>query len=174
MNPDMHNKGPAALFQHSHPPVKNANTVLDERSTWGQRVADRVTAAMGSWPFIITQTIILAVWVGINIYLAAMAVLHPEYLQAWDPYPFILLNLVLSLQAAYTGPVVMMSQNRQAARDRLSAQLDYEVNLKAEQEIEVIMQHLAHQDELIKTLTIRLEELHEKENSESKLQPKSN
>lgn len=173
MNNDISNKGPAALFQHSHPPVKNANTVLDEKSTWGQQIADKVTAVMGSWPFIITQTIILAIWVAINAYLAAVAVLHPEYLKAWDPYPFILLNLALSLQAAYTGPVVMMSQNRQAARDRLSAQLDYEVNLKAEQEIEVIMQHLAHQDELIKALISKFEELHEKDNSESKPQPQS-
>lgn len=88
-----------------------------------------------------------------------MAWLHPGYLRAWDPYPFILLNLVLSMQAAYTGPVVMMSQNRQAARDRLSAQLDYEVNQKAEQEIEAIMKHLAHQDELIGEIIERLEML---------------
>jgi uncharacterized membrane protein len=88
-----------------------------------------------------------------------MSMLHPGYLKAWDPYPFILLNLVLSLQAAYAGPVVMMSQNRLSDRDRLAAQLDYEVNFKAEQEIEVIMQHLAHQDELIGDIIARLEEM---------------
>ena len=73
--------------------------------------------------------------------------------------PFILLNLVLSFQAAYTGPVVMMSQNRQAERDRLVAQSDYEVNQKAETEIQVVMEHLAHQDQLILDATARIEAL---------------
>lgn len=159
MKNDIHKKGPAALFNHSHPPVKNANVEFDERLTLGQRIADRVAETLGSWPFIISQSIILAIWIGINVYLVTMATLHPGYLKAWDPYPFILLNLVLSLQAAYAGPVVMMSQNRLSDRDRLSAQLDYEINLKAEQEIEVIMQHLAHQDELMGEIMARLEEI---------------
>jgi len=84
---------------------------------------------------------------------------HPGFLRAWDPYPFILLNLVLSFQAAYTGPVVMMSQNRQAERDRLMAQSDFEVNQKAETEIQVVMEHLAHQDQLILDATARIEAL---------------
>lgn len=159
MKNEIHPKGPAALFDHSHPPIKNANVEFEEGLTLGQRVADGVAAVLGSWPFIISQSIILAIWIAINVYLVTMAMLHPGFFQAWDPYPFILLNLVLSLQAAYAGPVVMMSQNRQADRDRLSAQLDYEVNCKAEQEIEVIMQHLAHQDELIGVIIARLEEM---------------
>lgn len=159
MQKEIHPKGPAALFKHSHPPIKNANVEFEGALTIGQRIADGVAAVLGSWPFIISQSIILAIWIAINVYLVTMAMLHPGFLKAWDPYPFILLNLVLSLQAAYAGPVVMMSQNRQAARDRLSAQLDYEVNYKAEQEIEVIMQHLAHQDELIGEIILRLEKM---------------
>lgn len=163
MNKQINKIGPAALFHHNHPPVKNANVEFEERLTMGQRVADKVATVLGSWPFIISQSIVLAIWIAINVYLVTMTVLHPGYLKAWDPYPFILLNLVLSLQAAYAGPVVMMSQNRLSDRDRLSAQLDYEVNLKAEQEIEVIMQHLAHQDEMIGEIMARLEELRSRE-----------
>jgi uncharacterized membrane protein len=160
MNEKYTKLGPASLFRHDHPPVKNANVELDEHLTMGQRVADFVTGMLGSWPFIITQTAVLFAWVLVNVYLVSMVLFKPGYLKAWDPYPFILLNLVLSLQAAYTGPVVMMSQNRQAERDRLSAQLDYEVNQKAEQEIEIIMNHLAHQDELIGQIIERLDKLH--------------
>ena len=125
----------------------------------GERVADRVAVAVGSWPFIITQSAMLLAWMGFNVYLAVMAHAHPGVLRAWDPYPFILLNLVLSFQAAYTGPVVMMSQNRQAEKDRLTAQNDFEINQKAEEEIEVVMKHLAHQDRLILDATHRVEAL---------------
>ena len=82
---------------------------------------------MGSWRFIIIQTILLLVWVFVN----AIA-----WSRHWDPYPFILLNLALSFQAAYSAPIIMMSQNRQAAKDRLQTEHDYEVNLTAEAEIE--------------------------------------
>lgn len=148
--------GPAWLFRHDHPPVRNVNDMLAARLTVGQRVADRVTDALGSWPFIICQSLILAAWLGVNTYLALMATLHPDWLKAWDPYPFILLNLVLSFQAAYTGPVVMMSQNRAAARDRLQAQQDYEVNVKAEQELETVLAQLAHQEALLNEVLGRL------------------
>jgi uncharacterized membrane protein len=94
-----------------------------------------------------------------NVWLVVMERTHPGFLRAWDPYPFILLNLVLSFQAAYTGPVVMMSQNRQAERDRLMAQSDFEVNQTAEKEIQVVMEHLAHQDQLILDATARIEGL---------------
>src|SRR5258708_10471022 len=97
-----------------------------ETRTVGQRVADRVATAVGSWPFIIIQSFLLIVWMAVNAYLMLMATTHPSFFKAWDPYPFILLNLVLSFQAAYTGPVVMMSQNRQSERDRLAAESDYE------------------------------------------------
>jgi uncharacterized membrane protein len=99
---------------------------FDQR-TRGERVADTVTASVGSWPFIITQSVLLAIWIVAN------TVLIGDWIagRPFDPYPFILLNLVLSFQAAYTGPVVMMSQNRQAAKDRDEAEHDYAVNQEA-------------------------------------------
>jgi uncharacterized membrane protein len=93
----------------------------------GERIADQFAAVMGSWRFIIIQSALLAVWVGLNV---------TGWARQWDPYPFILLNLMLSFQAAYAAPIIMMSQNRQAMKDRLQAEHDYEVNLKAELEIE--------------------------------------
>jgi uncharacterized membrane protein len=93
----------------------------------GERVADTVAASVGSWPFIIIQTTLLIVWILLNAFIIR------DWLagRPFDPYPFILLNLMLSFQAAYTGPVVMMSQNRQAAKDRDKAEQDYEVNEEA-------------------------------------------
>jgi hypothetical protein len=96
--------GPAAFFRHEHPPVRNPLDVDQERQTLGQRVADLVATGVGSWPFIIVQSIMLVIWMSSNVYLA----LHWRD-RAFDPYPFILLNLVLSFQAAYTGPVVIMN-----------------------------------------------------------------
>ena len=109
--------------QHKHP-VNLRH--LDQRST-GERIADLVAARVGSWPFIITQSSLLVLWILYNAYVA-FQVLHGK---AFDPYPFILLNLALSFQAAYTGPIVMMSQNRQASKDRDMAEHDYEVNQRS-------------------------------------------
>lgn len=99
----------------------------------GDRIADWVAATMGSWRFIIIQSILLMVWIVLNV---------TAYVQQWDPYPFILLNLALSFQAAYAAPFIMMSQNRQAAIDREAAQHDYSINAKAELEIELLHQKL--------------------------------
>ena len=101
--------------------------------TPGQRVADSVAATMGSWRFILIQTTLLVVWVGLNV---------TAYVQRWDPYPFILLNLALSFQAAYAAPFIMMSQNRQQDVDRRNAAADYEINIKAELEIELLHQKI--------------------------------
>jgi uncharacterized membrane protein len=101
--------------------------------SFGDRVADRVAATMGSWNFIIIQSLILIVWIILNV---------TAYVQQWDPYPFILLNLALSFQAAYAAPFIMMSQNRQADIDRAAAQTDYQINAKAELEIELLHQKL--------------------------------
>jgi uncharacterized membrane protein len=95
----------------------------------GQRVADRVASTMGSWSFIIIQSTILFFWIVLNI---------TAYVQRWDPYPFILLNLALSFQAAYAAPFIMMSQNRQQDIDRRQAENDYQINIKAELEIELL------------------------------------
>jgi uncharacterized membrane protein len=99
----------------------------------GDRIADKVAATMGSWNFIIIQSLLLLVWIVLNV---------TAYVQNWDPYPFILLNLALSFQAAYAAPFIMMSQNRQAAIDRAAAQTDYGINAKAELEIELLHQKL--------------------------------
>lgn len=141
--------GPAATYKRHHPPIRNINVEYEQKRTLGQHVADHVTAVLGSWPFIITQSMFLMAWMAVNAYLAVMIKVHPGYLHAWDPYPFILLNLVLSFQAAYTGPIVMMSQNRQSDKDRLAAEHDFEINIKAEEEVEVILKQLAHQEQLI-------------------------
>ena len=101
--------------------------------TVGDRIADRVAATMGSWSFIIIQSLLLAVWILLNV---------TAYVRQWDPYPFILLNLALSFQAAYAAPFIMMSQNRQAAIDRAEAKTDYQVNAKAELEIELLHQKI--------------------------------
>jgi uncharacterized membrane protein len=113
---------------------RNVNEVEEERMTWGQRIADKVADTIGSWPFIITQTIILITWITLNV------TLRPN--ERWDIYPFILLNLALSFQAAYSGPVIMMSQNRQSDKDRLAAEIDHQVNSKAELEINNLIRRL--------------------------------
>ena len=118
--------------------------------TTGDKVADWVAAMMGSWGFIISQSMILVVWIILNL---------TAYVEHWDPYPFILLNLALSFQAAYAAPFIMMSQNRQAAIDRVAAQGDYQVNAKAELEIELLHQKIdlmreTEVSELIKLIRI--------------------
>ena len=107
---------------------RDPNKLYDDSLTFGQRIADGVAATMGSWRFIIVQSVLLALWIVLNI---TELIFH-----AWDPYPFILLNLALSFQAAYAAPIIMMSQNRQAAKDRMQAELDLNTNLKAETLIE--------------------------------------
>ena len=127
-------------FKHRHPPVQNVNVIFEEQLTVGQRTADWVANTMGSWVFIITQSVLLTGWIVLNVV---------AWIQHWDPYPFILMNLVLSMQAAYAAPIIMMSQNRQAARDRLEAHNDYQINQKAEEEIRAILDHLAAQDQAL-------------------------
>src|ERR1700720_2837485 len=136
---------------HRHPPVKNINEIQAEKMTTGQRVADRLATVMGSWAFIIIQSIILTFWISLNVI---------AYINHWDPYPFILLNLALSFQAAYAAPIIMMSQNRQAAKDRLMAEQDYHCNLKGEEEVRNIMEHLDHQDTVILQILQRMDVQH--------------
>jgi uncharacterized membrane protein len=99
--------------------------------TTGQKIADKVAATMGSWRFIIIQSAILLVWIILNV---------TAFVQRWDPYPFILLNLALSFQAAYAAPFIMMAQNRQQDIDRKEAENDHRINVKAELEIELLHQ----------------------------------
>jgi uncharacterized membrane protein len=104
-----------------------------ESLNFPQRLADTVASGMGSWRFIIIQTIMVVLWMGLNVV---------GYVTHWDVYPFILLNLLFSTQAAYAAPIIMMAQNRQSERDRHQAQADYQTNLDAKTEIEALQQKL--------------------------------
>ncbi len=106
---------------------RNPNEVIEEEATFGQRIADRVAGFGGSWTFIISFLTVLVIYTIVNVGLGK---------SAWDPYPFILLNLFLSMLAAIQAPVIMMSQNRQDTKDRLRSELDFDVNRRAESEIQ--------------------------------------
>ncbi len=141
-------------FQHEHhASIVNVNEVADEQLTFGQKVADVVASGMGSWRFIIIQSMIMAVWIMLNLV---------GWFYHWDLYPFVLLNLAMSAQAAFATPLIMMSQNRQAQKDRLTAENDYKTDVKGEQEICHVMEHLDHQDALILQIVQRLEEQNKK------------
>lgn len=101
----------------------------EETLTVGDRMSDSIASGMGSWKFIIWQTVIVLIWMALNIV---------GFVRHWDAYPFILLNLIFSTQAAYAAPIIMMSQNRQADRDRIQAQSDYQTNIDAKLEIEAL------------------------------------
>lgn len=109
--------------------IRNPNQTFDDERTFGEKVADKVASFGGSWTFIIIFLSILIIWVILNSFILF------RFNDTFDPYPYILLNLFLSMLAAIQAPIIMMSQNRQAAKDRLDATHDYEVNLKAELEI---------------------------------------
>ena len=108
---------------------KNWHQKHKETLGFGSRLADSVANGMGSWKFIIIQTILVVLWMGLNLI---------GYMRHWDEYPFILLNLVFSTQAAYAAPIIMMAQNRQNERDRAQAQADYQTNIDAKLEIEAL------------------------------------
>jgi len=140
-------------FKHEHAPIRNVNDIAAEKLSVGQKVADWVANGMGSWNFIIGQSVLLVLWIVLN----SVA----WWIWKWDAYPFIAMNLLLSCQAAYAAPVIMMSQNRQSEKDRLTAQNDYLTDTKGEEEIRHIMEHLDHQDDLILQIVKRLEEQHQ-------------
>lgn len=116
---------------------------MEDSKTWhdthtesygfGQRLADKVANGMGSWKFIIIQTILVLLWMGLNFV---------GFIYHWDAYPFILLNLLFSTQAAYAAPIIMMAQNRQNERDRVQAAQDYKTNIEAKEEIEFLTTRL--------------------------------
>jgi CRP/FNR family cyclic AMP-dependent transcriptional regulator len=112
---------------------RNSNEVIEEQMTFGERIADQVARFGGSWAFIIIFAVVLLIYTAVNIGLRG---------RAWDPYPFILLNLFLSMLAAIQAPVIMMSQNRQDTKDRVRGELDYDVNRRAESEIQTLSNRL--------------------------------
>jgi CRP/FNR family cyclic AMP-dependent transcriptional regulator len=129
--------------------ARNANELIDEEFTLGERIADGVARFGGSWAFIVTFGAILVVYTAINVELGR---------SAWDPYPFILLNLFLSMLAAIQAPVIMMSQNRQDKKDRLRNELDFEVNRRAEHEIQILARKFHTLDEKVDDITDLLRE----------------
>jgi uncharacterized membrane protein len=138
--------------------ARNIDAVLAEQQTFGERLADRVAQLGGSWGFITVFTGMLAAWVVLNTVILARSG------GGFDPYPYIFLNLILSMVAALQAPVILMSQNRQAARDRVAASLDYEINLKAEVEIMALHDKLdairvEHLEGVLRDHTNRLDEI---------------
>jgi uncharacterized membrane protein len=131
----------AVLGQHLHAAqqlvrgraARDPNQMIEEEATFGERIADSVASFGGSWTFILTFLSSLVVYASVNVYLRG---------GAWDPYPFILLNLMLSMLAAIQAPVIMMSQNRQDTKDRLRGELDYDVNRRAASEIQGLARKL--------------------------------
>ena len=134
--------------QHDHPPVRDLNREVERRLTFADRVADDFGRLVGSWYFVFAQAGIMVLWLGLN----ALNLIHP-----WDRYPFLFLNFILSLEAAVWVSVVLMGLNRIADRDRLRAQHDYELNVKAEEELKALMNHLMHQDEILLQIVNRLD-----------------
>jgi uncharacterized membrane protein len=135
-------------------PEKNWHEQESDTRTWGEKLADSVAEGMGSWRFIIIQTLIIIVWTALNVIGIAFQ---------WDPFPFILLNLLFSTQAAYAAPIIMMSQNRQSDRDRAQAKADYETNLRAKEEIEELQTRLARiEDDKLDQIFKILQEIKDK------------
>jgi uncharacterized membrane protein len=134
-------------FEHNHPPVRELSEIDTGPTTLGEKFADWVYKNIGSWRFILIQSILVVVWVILNA---------TAYIRAWDPYPFIFMNLIFSLQAAYTASLIMMSQNRQ---DKLKAHNDYLMNLRAEEESRAVLENLAAQDKALQVIYQELLEL---------------
>jgi uncharacterized membrane protein len=120
--------------------MRNANEIIDKQETTGEHIADVVAGFGGSWTFIISFAAVLSVYTALNVWLSG---------KAWDPYPFILLNLFLSMLAAIQAPVIMMSQNRQDTKDRVRSELDFDVNRRAEIEIQGLARKLNMLDEKV-------------------------
>jgi uncharacterized membrane protein len=109
------------------------------KQSFRERLSDKVAATVGSWRFIMTQSVIIFIWILFNVNIPESGLkIGNSVLHAWDPYPFIFLNLTLSFQAAYTAPIIMMSQNRQSTIDRENAEDDYRINREAKMEVELI------------------------------------
>ena len=134
--------------QHDHPPVRDLNREFDRKLKLTDRIASDFARLVGSWVFVLAQLGLMLLWVLLN----AIGVLRH-----WDPYPFMFLNFIFSLEAAIWVSVVLMSLNSLADRDRLRAQNEYELNVKAEEELKALMNHLMHQDEILLQIVNRLD-----------------
>jgi len=134
--------------QHDHPPVRDLNREVERKQTFADRVAADFSRLVGSWVFVLVQVGIMVVWVGLNAF---------NLIRPWDRYPFLFLNLIVSVEAGIWVSVVLMALNRIADRDRIRAQHDYELDVKAEEELKALMNHLMHQDEILLQIVNRLD-----------------
>jgi uncharacterized membrane protein len=134
-------------FRHDHPPVRELSDIDPGPTTKGEKFADWVYENLGSWRFILLQSILVAVWVILNA---------TAYVRPWDPYPFIFMNLIFSLQSAYTASLILMSQNRQ---DRLKAHNDYLTNLRAEEESKAALDNFAAQNKALEEIYLEISAL---------------
>src|SRR5579859_7189824 len=134
--------------QHDHPPVRDLNREVERKLTFADRVAADFARLIGSWVFVLVQVGIMVLWVGLNAF---------NLIRPWDPYPFLFLNFILSLEAGIWVSIALMALNRIAARDRIRAQHDYELDVKAEEELKALMNHLMHQDEILLQIVNRLD-----------------
>ena len=134
--------------QHDHPPVRDLNREFDRRLTFTDRVASDFARLVGSWVFVLAQLGLMLVWVILNAV---------GFLRHWDAYPFLFLNFIFTLEAAIWVSVALMALNSQADRDRLRAQNEFELNVKAEEEVKALMNHLMHQDEILLQIVNRLD-----------------
>ena len=134
--------------QHDHPPVRDLNRDVDRKLTFADRVASDFARLVGSWIFVLAQVGLMLLWVLLNAI---------GLLRHWDPYPFLFLNFIFSLEAAIWVSVVLMTLNSMADRDRMRAQNEYELNVKAEEELKALMNHLMHQDEILLQIVNRLD-----------------
>tara|TARA_Y100000310_G_C20596974_1_gene771007 strand:- start:557 stop:1027 length:471 start_codon:yes stop_codon:yes gene_type:complete len=151
------------MFKNNNHKKNNSHPGLKTKMTLGQRAADWVTVWVGSWGFIIGLLVLLIVWILLNVYMI---------INRWDPYPFILLNFVLSMLAAFQAPVILMSQNRQTERDRVTAKYDYLINRKAEREIQAIKEDLDYIKEMVSKKKINLAKIKMKKRTFKPYQPR--
>jgi uncharacterized membrane protein len=136
--------------QHDHPPVRDLNREADRRLSSAQRIGEDFARLVGSWTFVVIQVVLTLAWIALN----ALALVNH-----WDPYPFQLLNLVMSLEAALWVSIALMSLNRLADRERLRAQHEYEVDVKTEDEMRTLMTHLEVQDDVLLQVLHRLDRI---------------
>lgn len=134
--------------QHDHPPVRDLNREVERKLSFSDRVATDLARLVGSWIFVLAQIGLMVVWVALNAI---------GLLRHWDPYPFLFLNFVITLEAVVWVSLTLMALNRQADRDRLRAQNEYELNVKTEEETKALMNHLMHQDEILLQIVNRLD-----------------
>jgi uncharacterized membrane protein len=124
-------------YKHEHPPVCDANALFEEQLTFSQKAADWVAETVGSWKFIFLQTVIFGVWILMNI---------TGWFYRWDPYPFILMNLAISVLTSYAASIILISQKLQERRERIESRQHCLINEKAEEEVRIILEHLAAQN----------------------------